>query len=244
MEKHYNAPVSNAHTGLSLKLSKRLKQIEQLVAPGYTHIWDCCCDHGLLGAALLSGKVARQIHFVDIVPELIAGLENRLQRFYPDSAAHWKTHCLDVARLPLEQYEGKQLIIIAGVGGDLIQQFIEAIDRQHSHLNVDFLLCPVHHQFALRQQLIELNFSLKDEILIEENQRFYEVILVSSQTAGNAPVSPVGSKIWQAVSAEQSLVVEKYLDKTLSHYRRIQQGNTTDVKHIIAAYQNVASTLC
>ncbi|MDX2422429.1 MAG: SAM-dependent methyltransferase, partial [Amphritea sp.] len=48
-----------------MKLSKRLTQIEQLVAPGYTHIWDCCCDHGLLGAALLARHSDAQIHFVD-----------------------------------------------------------------------------------------------------------------------------------------------------------------------------------
>ncbi|MDO6562077.1 tRNA (adenine(22)-N(1))-methyltransferase TrmK [Amphritea sp. 1_MG-2023] len=163
-----------------MKLSKRLQQIEQLVASDYDHIWDCCCDHGFLGAELLSRPTSATIHFVDIVPQLITQLENRLRRFYPDARERWETHCIDVATLPLAQYSGKQLIIIAGVGGDLMIHFLEAIHQQHAQLNVDLLLCPVYQQYALREKLIELNCSLKDEILIAENQRFYEAILVSS----------------------------------------------------------------
>lgn len=222
-----------------MKLSKRLQQIEQMVTSDYTHIWDCCCDHGFLGTALLSRQPTSQIHFVDIVPELMAELDAKLQRLYSDSATSWKTHCLDVAELPLEQHAGKQLIIIAGVGGDLMVQFIEAIHQTHPNLNIDFLLCPVHHQFTLRQKLVDLDFSLKDESLIEDKQHFYEVILVSSATNENAPINPVGHKIWQSASAEQRHVIEKYLNKKLNHYYRIQQGKNANVEHIIEAYRTI-----
>lgn len=222
-----------------MKLGKRLKHIEQMVTSDYTHIWDCCCDHGFLGATLLSRQAAKNIHFVDIVPELMNELERKLKRFYPHSASNWQTHCLDVAKLPLAQHEGKHLIIIAGVGGDLMQKFIESLHRKHPNLKMDFLLCPVHHQFALRNQLIELNFSLKHETLIEENQRFYEIIFASSTPNSSAPISPVGEQIWQENSVTHSTVIKKYLEKTLNHYQRIQQGNTTDVEHILQAYRAV-----
>ena len=222
-----------------MKLSKRLTQIEQLVAPGYTHIWDCCCDHGLLGAALLARHSDAQVHFVDIVPSLITELESRLQQHYADLAERWTIHCLDVAALPLEQYSGRQLIIIAGVGGDLIKQFVSIIQQTHIGLTLDFLLCPVHHQFALRQALIELNLSLKDEALIEENHRFYEIMLVSSESDPGRPISPVGETIWQANSNEQRDVIQRYLQITLEHYQRMQQGDTADVSHIIEAYRSV-----
>ncbi len=219
--------------------SKRLSQIEQMVTPGYTHIWDCCCDHGFLGAALLSSQRTAQIHFVDVVPTVMSELESRLRRFCSDSATRWNTHCLDVTELPFEDYTGRQLVIIAGVGGDLISQFVAAIQQKHARLNLDFLLCPVHRQFTLRQKLIELNFSLQDEALVEENQRFYEVMLVSSESNVHSPISPVGEKIWQSDSAEQQRIVESYLRKTLSHYQRIQQGDKIKVDHILAAYRAI-----
>jgi len=245
------------------KLSNRLQQIASMVTSQYDHIWDCCCDHGLLGFSLLSSQASSNIHFVDIVPALMTELEQKLQRFCPDS--RWKTHCIDVASLPLAQYKGKQLIIIAGVGGDLMMQFIEAIVQQHRstnsgvNLDIDFLLCPVHHQYALRQQLIALDFSLQDEMLVAENRRFYEILHVSSKQDSARPVSLVGDKIWQEISAgagqkqssKQAEIAASYLSKIIKHYQRIQQGikqnernhsdkkSVNDVQHIIDAYQTV-----
>jgi len=221
----------------NLKLSNRLQQIEKMVTSQYSHIWDCCCDHGLLGCALLSRQAGTKVHFIDIVAELMAELENKLHRFYASST--WQTHCLDVAKLPLAQYQGKHLVIIAGIGGDLMIEFIEMIVQKHKSVNIDFLLCPVHHQFSLRSKLIELNFSLKDEVLVEDNQRFYEIVLVSSTNDDNNKINPVGDKIWQSESKKQTEIIDKYLNKTLKHYQRIQQGKASDVQHIIDAYQAI-----
>jgi tRNA (adenine22-N1)-methyltransferase len=224
-----------------LKLNKRLKKIDQMVTSPYEHIWDCCCDHGLLGASLLSRQAAPTIHFIDIVPELIEELEHKLQRFYSDSLAAWTAQCIDVKKLSLAQYDGKHLIIIAGIGGDLMTELVESIYQNNSTADIDFLLCPVHHQFTLRQKLIALAFSLKDEVLIEENKRFYEILLVSSKEDKSAKITSTGEKIWQYDSVEQSAIVKKYLTKTLNHYQRIKLGskanNTDNVQDIISAYQ-------
>jgi tRNA (adenine22-N1)-methyltransferase len=229
-----------------LKLGKRLKKIESMVTSEYTHIWDCCCDHGLLGAALLSRQAALYIHFVDIVPELMSELEDKLQRFHPKelsaTGTQWQTHCIDVTALPLRQYEGKHLVIITGVGGDLVTQFVKAIYQSHPTTNIDFLLCPVQHQFTLRQQLIQLDFCLQAEALVEENQRFYEILIVSVATDMNKQrpkVSTVGNLIWETDTVEQAKNAVNYLTKTLNHYQRIQLGNNAGVKHIVEAYQSV-----
>jgi tRNA (adenine22-N1)-methyltransferase len=216
-----------------------------MVTLQYSHIWDCCCDHGLLGCALLlrlnAINIPSNIHFVDIVPELMAELKTKLYRFYADTT--WETHCQDVAKLPLQHYDGKHLIIIAGIGGDLMIEFIEAIYHKHKGINIDFLLCPVHHQFSLRSKLIELNFSLKDEVLVEDNKRFYEIILVSSTSKESRKLNPVGDKIWQSQSNKETEIADKYLNKTLKHYQRMQQGfhlgNTHNVQHIIDSYNAV-----
>ncbi|WP_246143333.1 tRNA (adenine(22)-N(1))-methyltransferase [Colwellia echini] len=237
-----------------MKLSKRLQQINDLAVPSfqadntsYDHIWDCCCDHGLLGFSLLSYTTSQssisKVHFVDIVPELMQKIEVKLHRFYANSDdknskdnQQWQVHCLDVAKLPLNNYAGKHLVIIAGIGGDLMIKFIEEINQQYKHLTIDYLLCPVHHQYALREKLIALDFSLKDEVLVEDNQRFYEILLLSSlspasisttaQTSNSieGKVCAVGDKIWRFESNEQADITKRYLTKTLNHYLRMQQG--------------------
>jgi tRNA (adenine22-N1)-methyltransferase len=227
-----------------LKLGKRLKQIETMVAENYDHIWDCCCDHGLLGAALLVRQAAPYIHFVDIVPDLMSQLETKLRHFYPEkSTSHvhsqWQVHCMDVSALPLQKFSGKHLVIIAGVGGDLMAELVYAIHQKHTNTEIDFLLCPVHHQFTLRRQLIHLNLSLLAEALVVEKQRFYEVMLVSNRAHAPSSISPVGSVIWQATTPEQAKVAAGYLSKTLAHYKRMQLRADSDVQHIIEAYSAV-----
>lgn len=214
-----------------------------MVTSDYTHIWDCCCDHGFLGTSLLSQQTALNIHFVDIVPELMNKVESKLQQFYSNSVSAWKIHCIDVSTLPLQQYEGSHLVIIAGIGVDLMMQFINDIYQNHPNVNIDFLLCPVNNQFELRKELIELNFSLKNEILVEDNRRFYEVILVSSLSNKNRPISAIGDKIWQSVTTKQATVVQQYLARTLNHYNRVQQGSTDSIDYIINAYRDKLNLL-
>ena len=220
-----------------MKLSTRLQQLAQMVGPDYDHIWDCCCDHGHLGLQLLANTNVH-IHFVDIVPELINRLTGKLEQHCSDKSGRWHAYCMDMAELPLNQKEGRQLVIIAGVGGDLLIQLLDSLIPKHPGLDVDFLLCPVYHQYAVRQKLIGLNFSLLDEILIEDNQRFYEALLVSTNPESGEPVSPVGNKIWQADTAEQMETAKGYLSRNLNHYRRIQKG-TGNVQVIIQAYGEV-----
>lgn len=222
-----------------LKLGKRLTQIQQLVPQGYSHIWDCCCDHGWLGMSLLAKQTAPHIHFVDIVPELMSKVENTLQTFFADSPCAWKTYSLDVALVPLAQHSGRQLVIIAGVGGDLIIEFIHQICQRHPQLTIDFLLCPVHHQFALREALITRNFSLKDECLIEENKRFYEVLLVSTQQDDKHIISPVGDKMWRGLDANDIKTAQSYLKKTLNHYQRAQYASTESSERAIGLYSSI-----
>lgn len=227
--------------GNKIKLGKRLQQIDSMVNASYDHIWDCCCDHGLLGAALLSRHAAPHIHFADIVPELMRELENKLQHFYPkksapESNAQWQVHCIDITTLPLQKFSGKHLVIIAGIGGNLMTDLVKAIYQKNPTLDIDFLLCPVHHQFTLRQQLIQFDFNLKSEALIVENQRFYEILLVSTIKKPHSKIHSAGSLIWQSNTPEQAKIAADYLKKTLAHYQRMQLNQNTEVQHIIDAY--------
>ncbi|WP_295890855.1 tRNA (adenine(22)-N(1))-methyltransferase TrmK [uncultured Vibrio sp.] len=224
-----------------MKLGKRLKQIDELVDSSYDHIWDCCCDHGFLGAQLLSRGAGGHIHFVDIVENLMAKVESNLQRFFLDSDTPWSVHCIDVATLPLKQHSGRHLIIIAGVGGDLMIDLINSILDRNPAATIDFLLCPVHHQYNVRYCLNKHDFQLRRETLIEENKRYYEILLVSSELDNreSKPIAATGSDIWKPKTSEQFNVATGYLKKTLAHYYRIAQGAGSDHQAVIDAYERV-----
>lgn len=211
----------------------------------YDHIWDCCCDHGFLGAQLLKRNAAKTIHFVDVVADLMLVLESKLQRFLPDNMQSdqqtmpkWKVHCIDVAMLPLTQYKNNDthLIIIAGIGGDLLIELVSQILANHPDKHLEFILCPVHHNYKVRSQVSKHKLGLLHECLIKENKRFYEIMHLSTQSS--TPVSHVGSQMWDLARDDD----RDYLTKTLEHYRRMQQyspANHVDIEQIISQYQAV-----
>ncbi|GGB77680.1 tRNA (adenine(22)-N(1))-methyltransferase TrmK [Shewanella inventionis] len=231
-----------------MKLGLRLTQLNDMIPTGYLHIWDCCCDHGLLGAALLSRQASPTIHFVDIVPNLMQQLEDKLQRFYPrQPIPQWHVHCIDVAKLPLSDYSESPLVVIAGVGGDLMIELVNSICLQNPQLHIDFLLCPVHHQYELRQHLIKLECRLIDEKLIEENRRFYEILYirrdpklpVNVANDSLTDIDPIGNVIWQASDAAQQDIAMRYLAKTIAHYSRINQSRSGNTSQALKEYQQV-----
>lgn len=218
-----------------MKISKRLNTINNMITNQYEHIWDCCCDHGQLGINLLARQAASKIHFVDVVAPLMSELGAKLQRFFNINPDHknWQVYCLDVARLPLENIckNSKQLIIIAGVGGDLLVELINSIIKNHPEHNLEFLLCPVHHHYKVRTSLIKSGFGLIDETLIRENNRFYEILHVSQSS--DKIIFPVGSSMWDFSRKDDT----DYLTKTINHYQRMAQKPDEDILGILAQYQ-------
>lgn len=203
-----------------MKLSRRLQQISDLIQHPYAHIWDCCCDHGLLGMQLLQRKIAGKVHFVDIVPELMQQVELRLQRHLPpELETAWQVHCLDVAEIPLALHSDQgslhgHLVIIAGVGGDLLIELVEEISEKHPNQLLEFILCPVHHQNKVRAALSRLSFGLRSETLVEENGRYYEILHV--ERYHSHPLTLIGSQMWDLTRDQD----QHYLRKTIEHFQR------------------------
>ncbi|MFV7783357.1 tRNA (adenine(22)-N(1))-methyltransferase [Shewanella marisflavi] len=208
-----------------MKLSQRLTQLENMVDGRYAHIWDCCCDHGLLGAALLKRQAAPTIHFVDIVPDIMQGLTDKLRRFYPPRPdnADWQVHCMDVAKLPLDDYvtDAPHLVIIAGVGGELTYELVSAIQQKADTLGqkIEFLLCPVHHTYQLRERLNALGLKRFDERLISENKRCYELLHLARQA--EHPITAIGDRLW---SSAPMAIQQTYLTRLLTHYTQVLRG--------------------
>ncbi|MDD9194400.1 tRNA (adenine(22)-N(1))-methyltransferase TrmK [Aliivibrio sp. S3MY1] len=214
-----------------MKLSSRLDTIKNKVTDHYDHIWDCCCDHGQLGVALLASHPKSMIHFVDVVDELMVELESQLQKHASAIQSQWQVHCMDVAKLPLIKGK-KNLIIIAGVGGDLLIELVRSIQTRNNGIELEFILCPVLHNYMVRCELIEMGFGLISETLVKENKRFYEVLHVSNQAVES--MTAVGSRMWDLSDG----VHQEYLNKTISHYQRME-ANPKCTSRVSEQYQEL-----
>lgn len=212
-----------------MKLSSRLDTLKNKVTKDYDHIWDCCCDHGQLGIALLASQPKSVIHFVDVVDGLMVELESQLQKHASAIKSQWQVHCMDVANLLLVKGK-KNLIIIAGVGGDLLIELMRSIQSNNQEAELEFILCPVLHNHMVRTELIEMDFGLISETLVKENKRFYEVLHVSNQAAKQ--ITPVGSDMWNLSDCDH----QEYLNKTISHYQRME-ANPKCVDRVSELYE-------
>jgi len=226
-----------------MKLNKRLLALSEMVTEPYQLVWDCCCDHGLLGFKILADGVVKQVNFVDVVPEIISQLEDKLTTYahHLPVGSCWKTLCQDVALLPLLHSEltteakPTQLVIISGIGGELMIEILTRLMHRYAGLNIDFLLCPVHHTYKLRSALVKLNFKLKKEQLVIENKRGYELILVNQ--VADKKVSLTGQGLWLPQINHQ-----QYLSKLITHYQRIASAtNKSDLlnQSALIDYQNL-----
>jgi len=241
-----------------MKLNKRLLALSKMANQPYQVVWDCCCDHGLLGFKILANGLTKQVNFVDVVPELIESLSQKLTKYahHLPAGSQWQALCQDVAELKLEpirklesyvlqsekrsdlndEYDEMDnrdipsdkilpanLVIISGVGGELMIDIITRLMQRYSGENIDFLLCPVQHTYKLRLTLIELGFNLKQEQLIIENNRGYELMLIN-QLQGE-PLSVTGNKLWKSEASH-----EAYLSKLINHYKKMNKSNRRELK--------------
>lgn len=211
---------------MPVKLSKRLNALYQHIPEGYSHIWDCCCDHGLLGMALLESRAQTQIHFVDQVPEITARLAHLLP---PHNRAHYQVHTLNAA--DIELMPGTQhLLIMAGIGGETALELIRAIETRHPAEERHYLLSPNYQLFTLRNFLQQQGFSLLAETLVTENKRHNEILLVSNQHTYR-PISACGD-FWNNTPEHSD-----YCARLIQHYQHKKMHAISE------AYQQIAKQL-
>ena len=214
----------------AVKLGRRLRQLDTMLEQQYAIIWDCCCDHGLLGMSLLQRKLAEKIVFVDILSPQMALLEKDLHQSFPEDEHNWQVICQDLKELEVPEVES-QLFIIAGVGGNKTIQFIESLCAAMPALPFDLLLCSVHGNYAVRQALIEHGFGLQQEQIIFENNRFYEAIYVSQNST--QPIVATGGSMWDRSNTDH----QQYWQKTLDHYRKKAAADPAAFGPIVADYE-------
>jgi tRNA (adenine22-N1)-methyltransferase len=226
--------------GLGKRLSSIATQISDAhMTQPFDQIWDCCCDHGYLGMALLthfSEQTSQRplINFVDQVAHITKQLQGKLSQ---DSYQNYQVLTLDAGHLELVKNQG-HCIVLAGVTCTGTLKLLETLFSKHPQQSLDFILCPTRGQYELRQYLIKQGLYLIQETCIEENGRHYEVLHVrhqAEQSQGAYPypyqqVSSIG-EFWQTANLEHLA----YLENRISHYR--QEAQDTSRSDAVKALQ-------
>ena len=154
--------------GGAIHLDGRLSAIARMVPPCGC-VADIGADHGLLGAYLLKSGRARRVQFIDIsAPSLEKARRLIAAEDLEDRAAF---SVGDGASALVEKHEAA---VIAGMGGQLIADIVEAGRAQFAQGLL--VLQPNVAQYELRARLCGAGFEIVDEDIVRAGRRYYVVL--------------------------------------------------------------------
>jgi tRNA (adenine22-N1)-methyltransferase len=194
---------------LSKRLSKALSYIDKT-----KYFYDLCCDHGMLGMAVLENDLAEHVIFNDQVPHIIDNLKTSLSSYITKSIAFETKPCQKI------KFKPNSTICILGVGCNTIHKLLEAIDNEQT------LIISTHTRpLLLRQKLQSLGLNLIKEDLICENGKYYEILKLT--TYGDHSVPLIGN-------FKKSEGYRKYLNDLAQYYKlKVTHENNSISKEIL-----------
>lgn len=148
-----------------INISERLKAISNLV-PDNSYIADIGCDHALLDIYLYQTKKNVKLIASDINKNALSGaiknikknnLEDKIQVVVSDGLKNLCPYKIDT-------------IIISGLGSTTI---INILKKEYLSNIKNIIISSHNHPEEVRKHLQKLNFCLKEEVVIKDNNIYY-----------------------------------------------------------------------
>ena len=213
-----------------MKLTNRLLKIASLVSEG-KRIADIGTDHGYIPVYLLNKGT---VPFAILADVNKGPLENARKEVRHNKLSDKTDLRLGSGIKVLNKGEVDE-VIIAGMGGILISELLEA-KKEVSHSVDKLILQPMQAQEELRKYLLNNGYEILDEVLVQEDFRVYEII-VAKYTGKNTVVEDdiyyeVGTKLIE----NNDLLLKEFIDKKIYKYNSVieklegKSGDTIDKK--------------
>lgn len=155
-----------------MKLSNRLKAVASFVEKG-SNIADIGTDHGYIPIYLVKEAIAQRAIAMDIRTGPLKrahdhikehGLQDRIETRLSDGLGQLNPGEADT-------------VIIAGMGGELILHILEQGKPLWESVN-RWILSPQLDLERVRRYLQQHGFCIREEIMVEEDGKFYNILLV------------------------------------------------------------------
>ena len=198
-----------------MKLTDRLLKIASLVTKG-KKIADIGTDHGYIPVHLLNEG---NIDFAILADVNKGPLENARKEVRHNNLIDKVDLRLGSGIEVLKKGEVDE-VIIAGMGGILISELLEA-NIEVAQSTEKFILQPMQAQKELRKYLLNNGYEILDEVLVREDFRIYEII-VAKYTGKNTNVEDeifyeVGNKLIE----NKDELLNEFIDKRIHTYTSI-----------------------
>ncbi len=199
-----------------IKLSKRLKAVADYVDKG-AKLADIGSDHAYLPTYLVQKN---EVEFA-VAGEVVKGPFEIAKNHV--AQANLKENIqvrLANGLAAIENVDKIDTIVIAGMGGILISEILEAGKGKLSSVK-RLILQANNHGDTLRQWLTEHQFVIKAEQILLEAGKFYEIIVAEPTTNENPVLSANDLLFGPFLSKEKSVIFQQKWQKELNTLNKI-----------------------
>jgi len=194
-------------------LSERLKKIAEIIPPN-SIVADIGTDHAYLPIFLVKNKISPRV----IAVEAKKGPYERALKnvFY--------YHCEGNIEVRLGQGlktilpEEIDVAVIAGMGGETIKKILVE-SKEKWEVIPGFILQPMKNLCELRRFLLENRFLFKDELVIKESNRFYEIWVVTQSKDMEFSFDYVDILIGPILKNKREEIVKEYLNDRINRLK-------------------------
>ena len=199
-----------------IKLSKRLKAVADYVDKG-ARLADIGSDHAYVPTYLVQKN---EVEFA-VAGEVVKGSFEIAKNHV--AQANLKENIqvrLANGLAAIENVDKIDTIVIAGMGGILISEILEAGKGKLSSVK-RLILQANNHEDTLRQWLTEHQFVIKAEQILLEAGKFYEIIVAEPTTNENPVLSANDLLFGPFLSKEKSVIFQQKWQKELNTLNKI-----------------------
>lgn len=198
-----------------MKLTDRLLKIASLVTKG-KKVADIGTDHGYIPVYLLNKG---DIDYAILADVNKGPLENAKKEVRHNGLMDKVDLRLGSGIEVLEKNEVDE-VIIAGMGGILISELLEA-KKEVAHSLDKLILQPMQAQNELRKYLLNNGYEILDEVLVKEDFRLYEII-IAKYTSNNTQVEDeIFYEVGKKLIENKDPLLNEFIDKKIFMYNSI-----------------------
>lgn len=203
-----------------LILDERLSAIVDLVGRADTVV-DVGCDHGYVANYLVEENLAQKVYATDISEPSL----RKNERFAFSRGNDQRViSLLGDGLVPLRDKDF-DLVIIAGMGGDLIIKILQkSFDLVKGKT---LILQPMTQRDSVRKYLVENGFKIQKEAIVRDKNKFYEIMkFLPGQDQGSSCDYLFAKNLLE----EKDLVLKEYLqvllEKTENYIKKASQSKS------------------
>lgn len=197
-----------------MELSIRLKTIASMIEECDSAI-DVGTDHGYIPIYLVENSVVKSA----IASDINRGPVEKAKNNVLSNNVSGQIDCRLGSGLSTVKKGEVQVAIIAGMGGNLIRDILEADLEVVKQLNY-MVLQPVQNAEVLRKYLYNTGYDILDEEICEDDDKFYEIIKVRYNTKP-VMVDSIYYEISKTLLDKKHLVMKRFIEYKLQKYSQI-----------------------